>query len=76
MDPTIGRTAFNLAVLFLVLSLIPLPFLDRSSAEFVVDVIALAISTLFLSIVTWDVRRQARMSELRLEKKKRSDSSS
>ena len=76
MDPTIGRTAFNLAVLFLVLSLIPLPFLDRNSAEFVVDVIALAISTLFLSIVTWDVRRQARMSELRLEKKKRSDSSS
>jgi len=76
VDPTIGRTAFNLAVLFLVLSLIPLPFLDRSSAEFVVDVIALAISTLFLSIVTWDVRRQARMSELRLEKKKRSDSSS
>lgn len=76
MDPTIGRTAFNLAVLFLVLSLIPLPFLDRSSAEFVVDVIALALSALFLSIVTWDVRRQARMSELRLEKKKRSDSSS
>ncbi len=76
MDPTIGRTAFNLAVLFLVLSLIPLPFLDRNSAEFVVDVIALALSALFLSIVTWDVRRQARMSELRLEKKKRSDSSS
>ncbi len=68
MDPSIGRVAFNIAVLLIVLSLIPLPFLDRDSAEFVVDVLALVISATFLVIVTWDVRRQVKMVQLKTEK--------
>jgi len=68
MDPSIGRVAFNIAVLLIVLSLIPLPFLDRDSAEFVVDVLALVISVTFLVIVTWDVRRQVKMVQLKTEK--------
>ena len=68
MDPSIGRVAFNIAVLLIVLALIPLPFLDRDSAEFVVDVLALVISATFLVIVTWDVRRQVKMVQLKTEK--------
>ena len=61
MAPHIGRIAFNIGVLLLILSLIPLPFLPRDSAEFVVDVIAIVLSSLFLAFVIWDVRRQARL---------------
>ncbi len=45
----------------MILSLIPLPFLRVGSAEFVVDVIALGISGLFLLLVSLEVRRQARL---------------
>lgn len=67
MDPSIGRVAFNLAFLFLVMALIPLPFLDVNSAEFVVDMVALIISALFLIFVSWEVRRQVKMTRLKEE---------
>jgi len=60
MDPHLGRTAFNMAVLLIILSLIPLPFLKRDSAEFIVDVIAFVVSLLFLLLISWDVRRQVK----------------
>jgi len=62
MAPTVGRIAFNIGVLLVILSLIPLPFLPVGSAEFVVDVIALVLSVIFLSLIVWDVRRQARLA--------------
>jgi hypothetical protein len=62
MAPAIGRIAFTIGVLLVTLSLIPLPFLPVGSAEFVVDVIALALSSTFLAFVIWDVRRQARLT--------------
>jgi len=65
MDPGMGRILFNIAFLILVLSLIPLPFLDSKSAEFVVDIIALIISFFLLSFVSWDVRRQVKMTEIK-----------
>ncbi len=46
----------------LILSIIPLFIIDRNSAEFVVDVIAILVSVIFLTIVSWDVRRQVRRS--------------
>jgi len=61
MSPIVGRVAFNLGVLLIVLSLIPLPFLPVGSAEFIVDVIALVLSSIFLALVVWSVRRQARL---------------
>ena len=61
MSPTVGRIAFNIGVLLIVLSLIPLPFLPVGSAEFIVDVIALVLSSIFLALVVWSVRRQARL---------------
>ncbi len=60
MNPIVGRVAFNIAILLVVLSLLPLPFLNRESAEFVIDVIALFVSLIFLAIVTWDIRRQVK----------------
>ncbi len=61
MAPTVGRIAFTIGVFLVTLSLIPLPFLPWGSAEFVVDVIAFVISSIFLALVIWDVRRQARL---------------
>ena len=50
-----------MGVLLVTLALIPLPFLPVGSPEFVVDVIALVLSSIFLALVVWDVRRQARL---------------
>lgn len=61
MAPAVGRIAFNIGVLLVILSLVVLPFLPRDSAEFVVDVIAFVLSCIFLALVVWDVRRQARL---------------
>jgi hypothetical protein len=60
MEPYMGRIAFNIAFLLVLLSSFSLPFLKPDSAEFVVDVLALAISLTFLLVVVWDVRRQSR----------------
>ena len=62
MEPHMGRVAFNIGVLLVVLSVLPLPFISMDSAEFVVDVIALAISLVFLAFVTWEVRRQVKLA--------------
>jgi len=61
MPPTVGRVAFTIGVLLVTLSLLPLPFLPIGSAEFVVSLIAFVLSSLFLTLVVWDVRRQARL---------------
>ena len=61
MAPIIGRIAFTMGILVLILSLVPLPFVPRGSPEFVVNVIALVCSIIFLALVTWNVRRAARL---------------
>lgn len=61
MDPQVGRIAFNLAILLLILVIIPLPILRRDSAEFVVNIIALIVSSIFLLLVIWEIRRQTRI---------------
>jgi len=64
MEPHIGRIAFNIVVLLVVLTLISLPFLRRDSPEFIVSILALMFSLVFLSLVVWDVRRQAKKEML------------
>ncbi len=61
MHPKLGQVAFNLAFFFTFMSGILLPFLPRDSASFVVDVLAFIFSLLFLLLVIWEVRREARM---------------
>lgn len=58
MGPVIGRIAFTVGLFLVIMALIPLPFLEWGSAEFVVDVIALATSGAFLGYVVWRVRRE------------------
>jgi len=69
MAPAVGRIAFTIGVLLVILSLIPLPILPVGSAEFVVDVIAFVLSCIFLALVVWDVRRQARLAGRKPEAK-------
>jgi len=60
MEPYIGRIAFNIGLFILILAMLPIFFLDRSSAEFVIDMIAISVTSIFLLLVVWDVRRQAK----------------
>ncbi|MEM1996511.1 MAG: hypothetical protein QXN40_01370 [Candidatus Bathyarchaeia archaeon] len=69
MDPSTGRVAFNIGVLLVFLALIPLPFLDFNSAEFIVDVIALTVSLAFLLYVSYDVRKQVKQADISKEDK-------
>ncbi len=52
MDPSLLQGAFRLGFVILALSLLVLPFEDRSSAEFVAAVVAAVIGLLFIGIVT------------------------
>ena len=52
MDPILLQGAFRLGFLILALSLVVLPFEDRSSAEFVATVLAALMGLLFIGIVT------------------------
>jgi len=61
MEPHIGRLAFNVAILILMLTLIPLPFLEKDSPEFVADILALIFDLVFLFFVTYEVRREAKI---------------
>ncbi len=62
MGPVVGRIAFTVGLFMVILALIPLPFLEWGSAEFVVDVLALIMSSSFLAYVVWRVRREVRWS--------------
>lgn len=63
MGPVLGRVAFTIGLFLVILALLPLPFLEWGSAEFVVDVLALAMSSLFLGYVVWRVRREAQAGQ-------------
>ncbi len=69
MGPIVGRIAFTVGVFLVILALIPLPFLDRGSPEFVVDVLALIMSSGFLAYVVWRVRREVRATHAPRRKK-------
>jgi len=67
MNPIIGKIAFTMAILFILLSLLPLPYLlsyvitkGRLTASFIVDVIALCFSLIFLFLIIWEIRRQVK----------------
>ena len=60
MNPQVGRLAFNLGVLIVFLSIIPLLYnIPTDSAEFIVDIIALFTGIIFLIVVAILVRREA-----------------
>ena len=52
MDPALLQSAFRLGFVILALSLLVLPFEDRSSAEFVATVLAALMGLVFIGIVT------------------------
>lgn len=60
MNPQVGRLAFNLGVLIVFLSILPLLYnIPTDSAEFIVDIIALFTGIIFLIVVAILVRREA-----------------
>jgi hypothetical protein len=52
MDPVLLQSAFRVGFLILAVSLLILPFQERSSAEFVATVLAAIVGFLFIGIVT------------------------
>lgn len=59
MNPSTGRMAFQIAFFLFFLSLVTLPFQEWNSPSFVINVLALIVSAVFLLFVVWEVRRQA-----------------
>ncbi|HBR09994.1 hypothetical protein LR021_05450 [Candidatus Bipolaricaulota bacterium] len=57
MAPYVGRIAFTVGLFVLIFALIPLPFLERDSPEFVASLIAAAISSFWLGFIIWSIRR-------------------
>lgn len=55
-----GKIAFTIGIFILILALIPLPFLRRDSPEFIVDIVAIIVSLVFLGLVIWRVRKGLR----------------
>jgi len=55
-----GKIAFTVGIFILILALIPLPFLRKESPEFIVDIVAIIVTLVFLGLVIWNVRRQVR----------------
>jgi hypothetical protein len=51
VDPVLLRAAFRIGFVILALALAVLPFQDRSSAEFVVTVLAVVVGLVFVGIV-------------------------
>ena len=59
MDPQLLRTALRLGMLVTLSAAAMLPFLDRASASFVVDVLALAVGLVFVAGVVILARRES-----------------
>jgi hypothetical protein len=58
MDPNTGRLALNLAMVFLVLDLIALPFTTVGSGEFYIALIGITILVVFIIVVSLEIRRE------------------
>jgi hypothetical protein len=60
MSPEMGKAFFRIAVFITLVSLVLLPFLKPGTAEFVVDVLALAVGLVSIAIITILARWSAR----------------
>jgi len=65
MDPNTGRLALNLAMVLLILDLIALPFVRVDSGEFFITLIGLAILILFIALVSFEIRREAKAASVK-----------
>jgi len=55
---SVARNALTLAILFLTLSLITLPFQEAGTASYVVNILALIISAVFLMLVIYLIKKK------------------
>jgi len=60
MPPEMGRAFFRIAFFITLVSAALLPFLSPGTAEFVVDLLALGVGLVFISIVAFFARWSAR----------------
>lgn len=60
MTPDMGKAFFRIAVFITLVSLALLPFLTPGTAEFIVDVLALAVGLVSIAVVVVLVRWSAR----------------
>jgi len=68
MNSHTGKLVFTIGILMFIFALIPLPFLQFGSAEFVIDIIALILSLSIIIFVIYKVRRQVRLEKEGLTK--------
>ncbi len=64
MDVIIARPLIMFIMILLVMVFISLPFLEPGSPEFWVDIISLFILLLLLGIISYDVRRSVKKTQI------------
>lgn len=60
MHPHLYRALLTIAFTFIILALIPLPFLDSKNPAYIADLLGLLLLVLFILGITWEYRRQQR----------------
>jgi len=60
VNPQIGRIAFNMGIILLILSLIPLPLLRPHSASFIIDLMTIIVISVFIIVITYEVKREVK----------------
>ncbi|RLF21894.1 MAG: hypothetical protein DRN15_10395 [Thermoprotei archaeon] len=65
MPPYIARYVLTVCFFIIFLSLIVMNWIERGSAEYVVNVIALMISIVMVLVTIYDVRRQVRVLRIK-----------
>ncbi|MGQ4895091.1 MAG: hypothetical protein ACP6IQ_10765 [Candidatus Njordarchaeia archaeon] len=66
MDPRLGRIAFNIGIFLLLISIIPLFFVEKGSASYIIGMISTVVSLIFLLIVIYEIRREVK-KELKIK---------
>ncbi len=70
MDPRLARYTLVSGFFVFILSIGVLPFLSPDKPEYVPDILAIIVSAIFIALVIFDVRREAK-KELMFEGSKR-----
>ncbi|MCD6563494.1 MAG: hypothetical protein J7K23_06210 [Thermoproteales archaeon] len=66
MDPRLGRIAFNIGIFLLLISIIPLFFVEKGSASYIIGIVSTVVSLIFLLIVIYEIRREVK-KELKIK---------
>lgn len=70
MEPFLGRTIFNIEVFLILLNILVMPFLEKGTVEYIINLIALCMNLLFLYVIINKIRKEVKTSIIGVKKHK------